>query len=223
MAVISQKFGYLYLATPNTGSTAVCDFLIESCDGNYIPEHIPESNDNWNKLDYKHCTIQQLLDRGELTNDSLAKLWKFTTVRNPLQYFVSEWFRYHRWKDKFEDPNYWISQNPLHVRRGKLALSQSCDKFVRDVVQSEYLSESPRPLYEPFADGVDSVIRNEDLPSALVVKLRGLGVECPDEIPKVNVTWDPKKNYREQLSQGTIDLVYRAFKSTFEAYGYSAN
>lgn len=218
MAVISRKLGYLFICAPGTGSSSASKFLIESYEGEWIPAEDVVYGEKQKTVSYKHSTIPQLLEIGALTQEELDGLFKFVAVRNPYQFWVSDWYRYRRWEALLADPNSWISRNPKLVKRVEMAKTTPLREYIAALLQP--MESRPRQLNAQHMKGVDRVIKQETLEEDINAIMKELGCFNGAEMPHVNVTTSADKHYANHLDEETRDLIYRVFRPTFQKFSY---
>ena len=82
MALLSKEFKFLFLFEPHTGSRAVLKALQQAYTSNVIGNH--------------HTGLADLISKGCIQDDFRYKLKVFSTVRNPLDTFITRWARFPR-------------------------------------------------------------------------------------------------------------------------------
>ena len=203
--IISHKHKYLFVALPQTGSTAISRELKE----NYAGERIL----------FKHATYEDFL---KIATPEEKEYFVFSCVRNPLDYAVSQYFKYvtdH--KHKYTDPN------RLKRLRGIVAqLYRQRFDFVRQH-QPTFASYFERYYRTPYSNwsmlshkNFDFIIRFERLQDDFAEALRRVGIEPVRPLPHTNPTG--KKN-RDFLSYYTPDVRDRAkwvFGPYMQKWGY---
>ena len=95
MSLISDELGVLFICVPKTGSTSAAQFLIKHFTARWLPaDHI------WNKtgerivVDYKHASLESLLQHGLITSQELKHYQVAAVTRNPFDWVLSK-YRYH--------------------------------------------------------------------------------------------------------------------------------
>lgn len=95
MAVYSPKLNYIFFANPNTASKAIAKTLKAKLEGQRIPDgEVRDPKTNKVLVRAHHCTHQQLVSAGLLTEEQLKGLFKFTGVRNPFDQMVSKYVKH---------------------------------------------------------------------------------------------------------------------------------
>ncbi len=82
MALLNKQLGFLFLFEPHTGSRAVLKALQQSHGSTVIGNH--------------HTGMADLIVKGCIQDDLRYKLKVFSTVRNPLDTFITRWVRFPR-------------------------------------------------------------------------------------------------------------------------------
>lgn len=237
MAVLCRQYGYLFIAAPGTGCTATAAALVHRCGGRSFPSGDIRANGRF-VASAKHVNLPQLLEYGYLTPDERKSLFVFTAVRNPFDFWPSEWLRWRRWARHLEDPDSWVSQQPQAKQRVRLALESDFDGFLRSMLGHTRLVRlkrllrawrkpgsgswypPPRHLHDTWLQGVDHALRFEHLERDLAEVLHWLGMENPPELPAVNVTRNRQGSYRGYYSRSNRRLVERVFAPDLQKFGY---
>lgn len=119
MAIHLKNSKLLFTLAPGTGSTALESYLFSAVKDIDTVSQIPDSDvydDNGQtKLDKKHCTFHELKAHNLINSDDVSKV--VTGVRNPFEFWYSEWYRTRtRWVKEIEKPNSWIFTSPNKLR-----------------------------------------------------------------------------------------------------------
>lgn len=110
MALLLPERGLLFTAAPGTGSTSMLSALTQRYGGRPVPV-ADVVVDGVTVLDQKHATAAQLVAAGVL--DGTGGLQVVTTIRNPFDYWPSEWLRTRtRWLAEVRDPESWVHRQP---------------------------------------------------------------------------------------------------------------
>lgn len=237
MAILCRRYRYLFIAAPGTGCTATAAALEHVCAGTpFPPEDIRADGEL--VASAKHATLPQLIEHGHLSTDERESLLVFTTVRNPFDYWPSEWLRWRRWAEHLDDPDSWVNAQPEARQRVRLAQETGFDGFLRAMLghsarrRAERLlgawrrlrsgSGYPeaRHLHDAWLQGVDRVLRFEHLEQDFAETLRELGLETSPPLPAVNVTQNRRESYRAYYSRSSRRLVERVFAPDLQRFGY---
>ena len=155
MPVISEKYSFIFICTPGTGSTSYSQFFLDNAEGKWLP-----SNDifmpNGSKLDYKHASINELVDNSLIEKEVLSSFYKFTFVRNPYSWLLSDYKRHQTWASLLLDKKSWIQSDEPAKKRVKLALSEDFFGYVSNRL---YRGD----IFRKYATGCDDVFRIEDV------------------------------------------------------------
>lgn len=221
MAVLSRRVGYLYLAAPRTGCTAVGDILCKERFGHWFPEHDVTDEDDKVVVPRKHTTVTELVDHGLLSKQGLENLFVFTAVRNPFDSLLSLWVKKRTtYQPLLDDPDSFVHWDPNFAEDME---------FVRDHTFSEWIERQyarfenggrRRQLYSPFLRRVDHVMRYERLQSDLDAVLTHLGSE-PIEIPLLNPTEGRDSDYRTHYTPRARQIIETVFAADLEQFRYS--
>ncbi|MEO0680324.1 MAG: hypothetical protein AAF192_07910, partial [Pseudomonadota bacterium] len=202
--IYSREHGYLFVEARSTASTAIAKELVENHGGVAIC--------------HKHAEVHEAVQ--ELGADEVARLFKFITVRNPLDIWVT---RYYHLVRNFEG-NY---TNPavLQVNGGWLTdYEQRSYDFVMetDATFSEFAQAFPHSLsyWLPHLEGCDHRLRYESLDADFAETLRRIGRAPARPIPAANVSRDkrPWPDYYDGPAQA---VARRSKAKEMAALGYA--
>src|SRR5437899_4742914 len=114
MAVISVHHQYLFIQTPRTACTAIArGVLIPKCGGMFYPPAMVLDQRGEVVMGQKHCTLAQLYEFNILTRAQAARLFKFSTIRNPFDSVASEFVKQRdTYKSMLEQPTAWVHRVP---------------------------------------------------------------------------------------------------------------
>ena len=224
MAVYSRKHNYLFLASPQTGSKAINKTLLEQLDGEQVPKSDVRKNGKV-VANKHHTTIKMLVNSELLTRDDINAAFKFVGVRNPFDLLVS---RYMKLKGRFaaegEKAN-WAKKNQALTERVQMANNLDFPQWLKEV-HAEFLS-GERTFKGPmlFLDGVDHVIRFEQLQEGFDEAMKKIGIPHKVEVAQYNVTTErvaggKKKDYREFYDADSVALVEKLYAPVIERFGY---
>lgn len=233
MPILSKRHGYLFLMAPGTGCTAVGEgVLIPLLDGRYFPER-PILDDSGNiVVGPKHATMRELRSHHLLSEDELASLFKFTTVRNPFDSLVTQYVRLRtKWKELLGDPDSFVNRKPGMREQIRIASEiPTFSEWVEHRFRARGLRRRlrrplspyrrPRHMYRRYLQGADFVMRYERLQEDFDEVLRCLGVSQAFEIPRVNVTEARDRDYRSYYTPKARKIVETVFVPDLERFGY---
>lgn len=190
--IISHKHKYVFVALPQTGSTAISLELRQNYDGE--------------KILFKHATYEDFL---RMATPEEKGYFVFSCIRNPLDYAVSQYFKYvtdH--KHKYTDPN--------RVQRMKGIVAQLYRQrfeFVRreQPTFAEYFVKYYRTPYSNWSSlshkDFDFIIRFEHLQEDFAEALRRIGLELVRPLPHTNPTAKKSQDY---IKYYTSDIIAHA-------------
>jgi len=237
MAILCRRYRYLFIAAPGTGCTAIAAALEHLCAGTPFPDEDILTRGEL-VASAKHASLPQLMEHGHLSSAERKALLVFTTVRNPFDYWPSEWLRWRRWAIHLDDPDSWVNAQPQARQRVRLALETDFDGFLRAMLEhtprrrlgrlvrawrwrrAGVWFPPARHLHETWLQGVDRVLRFEHLERDFVETLRALGLENPPELPAVNVTHERRDSYRAYYSKSSRRLIEHVFAPDLRRFGY---
>jgi hypothetical protein len=203
--IISHKNKYLFVALPQTGSTAISHELRLNYDGEPILT--------------KHATYE---DFCKIATPEEKKYFVFSCIRNPMDYTVSQYFKYltdH--KHKYTDPD--------RVRKvrgvvGHLFLARF--HFVHEAQPdfAAYFKKYYRTPYNNWSSlshkDFDYIIRYERLQDDFAQALRRMGLEPKRPLPQINDTAKKKCDYVSYYTPDTIAHAKRIFGPFMREWGY---
>lgn len=206
MAIISREYKYIFICVPGTGSTATADYLIKEAKGQWSGE--------MNIV--KHYNLSQLSKHELIKENDIDTFFKFATVRNPFDFYVSDWIRHRQWKHFLEDENSWLHTNELAKRRVQLALDNDFDQYLEQL-----LSHIKKPMHKDqwYWEGVDHLIKKETLNNDLQVVFDKIRIKKKVKVPQLNVT-QGKKDYKKYYSDFSRQLIEKKFLPDLEKFSY---
>jgi hypothetical protein len=232
MPIISKERGYLFLMAPRTGCTAVGEaVLIPKLGGEYLPREDVLDEAGTLMVGNKHASLQELMNHGLIKREEAARLFKFTTVRNPFDSLVTLYVTMGtRYKRLLDDPTSFVRKKPGMSKGVQMASEYPFDEWVERKFHLNGLKgglrwglgtyPKPRHMYQAYLDGSDFVMRFERLQDDFNQVLKQLGVTTPIEIPRCNVT-DGKDHYRAYYTSRARRVAERAFAPDLELFDYS--
>ncbi len=242
MPVISKEYGYMFICKPGTGSSVTANALRKGTGGVWFPEKSVIDIDGNELANWKHASVPELLQLGLLSKRHLRNLFTFVTVRNPYDFWPSEWLRFQRWSKFLGEPDHWINRDLNMQKKVRDALELGFDDFLANELNRPYyryhnrlrraLGRSVwglqpwrtmgalRHLHIEYILFADHVLRFESLQEDLDACLDSRG------IPRVplwrgNVTENRDRDFRTYYSDASRQLVYRTFKDDFKTFGYT--
>lgn len=222
MAIISWKYKYLYLAAWGTGSTSTIKTLIDHYDGQYIPEdNIYDTNHQF-LVRQKHTTVKELLDHKILTQEQLEELFIFTAVRNPYDFYVSQYIKRKKWLDEArEDPTHWMRSRGNYddyIRWDKMTF----EDFILE--NKENKIQKPQHLHRDYLQKVDFIMNFDNLNAEFEDALRKIGINPVHKLTRINICRerDREKNreWREYYTDEMKEVVARWHAPDFERFGF---
>jgi hypothetical protein len=232
MPILSRARRYLFLMAPRTGCTAIGEgVLTPHLDGEYFPSTDVLDDSGNLVLDHKHASLGELIDHSLLAREEAARLFKFTTVRNPFDSLVTLYVTMRtKYKDLLEDPNSFVHRRPGMQKRIRRAEEHPFDEWLEHrfhvrglkggMRYALRLHPRPRHMYHAYIEGADFVMRFERLEDDFNEAQRRLGVSKPIEIPHLNITEGREPDYRSYYSARSRRIVERAFTPDFERFEY---
>jgi hypothetical protein len=225
MAIVCRAHQILFIMTPITACSAVGKALREELGGEFLPAEPITDGRGRVRLDSKHNTLADLL-RHELLDESASrKMYKFSTVRNPFDRLVS---KYAKEKNKLQehlgDPGSWIHRDPRLVEDIVFCRDHSFDEWIerryRTRLWPRLRGQGRKNGLLRYAEGMDTVMRYENLDGDFAKVLKAAGVARRVEIPRFHVTEGRTRDYRSYYSASSRKIVEYAFRDVLERFGY---
>lgn len=240
MAIICREHGLLFLMAPRTGCTAIGSVLMEELGGEWLPHEDLLDKNGLFVVQKKHCTLQQLLQHNLLTEQERKQLVTFTAVRNPFDSLVSLYYKLHRgYQEELADPDSWVYKVPGYADDLKLVRNMTFDQWINRFYPDLPFHLQNRPMNkarslarrlmgrqvqveDSFVQGVDHVMRFEQLQDDFSRVLKAAGVQNPPVIPKINTTKARSgKDYRSLYTPKTRRKVEVYKEGVLKAFGYA--
>ena len=198
----------------------VAEALVDAGIGRWFPEQeLRLGEDDKVTVPVKHTTFEHFR-RWSLLENPLESYQFLTTVRNPFDFWVSEYTRHRtRWIDGLGDPNSHIYSTKLGA--DMVAKSQELD--FGDWLSyrwSRFGRKHRQFLHPQFTRDADRVLRFERLAETFAEWLQSLGITETVTLPVKNVT-ERKRDYREYYDDDARHLVERIFAPYLDRFGYA--
>jgi hypothetical protein len=240
MAIISYRHNILFIMVPGTASTTVGDALIRNFAGEYFPRK---------DILVKHITLEQIVKSGFLTKGELRNYLKFTIVRNPFDYWVTDyirltgpWMQAHLrdpdsfinrlgeknnkiWRLRIQEAQDWGFEKWLRKEKGINDLqNKPIDYRIKKIIKF-FLGRSTstiEPVY-PMLKGIDLVLQYERIEDDLNNLLRKIRLlDGKKRIKLAYMKQTPEKNdYRSYYSFSLRKLIERIYLKELALFGYS--
>ncbi len=169
--IISEKYRYLFLETPRTGSTAIAKELCELYGGREILR--------------KHSTYYDFL---KIAKEDKKEYFVFAGVRNPLDSIVSKYLKYkNNHKGRFSDPQSLVENGgwvtPIDIKRFEFAKVNEIDAFIEKFYKTPFIN-----TLSIHHSKCNFVIKFETLSEDFTEVLDQLGIVQKRVLPVVNKT-----------------------------------
>ena len=233
MALISRKYGCLFLMAPRTACTALGrGVLIPFLAAEWLPAEPIVDARGEQIVDMKHSTLDQLVAHRLLDREEAGRLFKFTTVRNPFDSLVSMYTNMRdKYRERLADPPDWMRRNPEFMDATRRANEMSFTEWLAERFAGERSWRhpwarlvrrlpGPRHLYGEFIRGSDYVMRFERLQEDFWTVLDRIGVAERLEIPQLNVSPARERDYRSYYTDRARRIASYVFAPDLERFGY---
>ncbi len=206
MAIISREKKAIFLGNPGTGSTSV-DTILKN---HFKWEVMGEKHDGYGKTKF-------------FLKDNIEDYFVFTTVRNPFDFFVSEYSRFRgTWADLMRsDPNHWIHDDHSVKQRIQIALSGNFEQFVQ-----YYLDNTDAPdgrWRHQYWARANFVMKTESLNNDFrnLLRILKIGGANQFQLHHVNETPNEHKAAKEQLfTPDLVETVANRYSKFLEIFEY---
>jgi hypothetical protein len=211
--------------TPRTACTAIGKVLRDHLGGEYLPAEDIIDSKGFFRVQKKHCRLKDLLDNKLLSLEEASSLLKFTTIRNPFDSLVS---LYVKKKDKYypllSDPESWVYRVPNYVEDMKFCKHHSFNAWIyksygRHLIKF-VLGRGRTNFYGKFTQGVNEIMRFENLQKDFERILDRAGVKKRLTIPKINITANRQGDYHRYYSNLSRMMVEFILQNYLRQYGY---
>jgi hypothetical protein len=225
MAIICRKYNLLFIMTPRTACTAIGELLREHYSGEFLPAEDILDSRGFISVQKKHSTLAELFAHKLLTAREAKSLLKVAAVRNPFDSLVSLYFKQRlKYQPLLDNPSSWVHRLPGYARSMRYAQKDSFNAWVFRVAYRKIFKRllGLRPsMFADHTNGVDEVIRFENIEEELRKVFNQAGVDWRAQIPRVNRT-DEKTdhNYRSFYSRTAALAVTMAYSYDLKTYGY---
>lgn len=203
--IISHRHKYLFVALPQTGSTAISRELRLNYDGE--------------PMLFKHATY---LDFLRIATPDEKKYFVFSCIRNPLDDAVSQYYKYltnhrHRYTD------------PKRLKRMRGLVGFIALQRFRYVTRAQpdfptYFRKYYRTPYDNWSSlshrQFDFIIRFECLQEHFTEALKRIGLEPKRPLPQVNDTGRKSRDYVSYYTPETIEHTKWVFGPFMKEWGY---
>jgi Sulfotransferase family len=225
MAIICRDYNLLFIMTPRTACTAIGEFLCEHYRGGFLPaEDILDSRGRI-VVQKKHSTLSELIQHGFLIQEEAQSLLKIAAVRNPFDSLVSSYFKQRfKYQPLLSDPASWVNRSPSYVRRMKYAQKHSFNEWFFRISSRKLIRRLllGRPsMFEDYTQGMDVVLRYENLEQDLKDAFRNANIPWKAGIPIVNRTDErPNHDYQSFYSRPAALAARFIYSHDRKTYGY---
>jgi len=203
--IISDKYRYVFVELPLTGTTAISKELRESYDGRPILN--------------KHSPYHRFL---EVADTGQRQYFVFSGIRNPLDETVSEYFKkktdHHQ---RYSDPTKWKRNSgdvsEWSLKRYRFIRDENADfpKFLKKFYTRPYDNWS-NLNHKKF----DYIIRFERIRDDFARVISMLGLELVRPLPVVHQTGERNKDFACYYSANVIGHAARIFGPFMKEWGY---
>jgi len=249
LAIICREHKLLFVMVPGTGCSTVGNILLDRFGGEWLPSETVYKNGE-RVVPRKHCSIAEMRAHGVVSDDELRGLFKFATIRNPFDRFVTGYQRAAgSWlTERLEDPDSHFNQGPqeaVEKRRRKaltrvertrtlgfeqwllqgLNLEPSANPIrIAQRVRRRLAPKARRDTLFPMIDGVDYLMRYETLEKDLneVLGRAGITEHVSLARPRTSTDRTPgKRPYQDYYTPELRRTIERAFSRELAEYGYA--
>jgi sulfotransferase famil protein len=202
--VISDKYKYVFVELPLTGSTAISNELCEIYEGK--------------KILRKHSKYQEFL---EIASEEQKKYFVFSGIRNPMDLVVSEFLKKkNNHKQRYTTPSEW--------RKNGGTLSDKEIRLYKEIQEKnmcfqDYFKKYFKLPYDNWSavahKDFDFIIRFENLTSDFNFALKKLKIESVRQLPQINKT-SAKEDYIKYYTPEIREKVVFVFQPFMKKWNY---
>ncbi len=202
--IISDKYKYIFLETPHTGSTAISKELIEKYSGR--------------KILNKHANYHEFL---KIASKKQKNYFVFAGVRNPLDEAASLYFKFltdH--KSNYTDPKKllknggWVTQRKVEIYQ-MVQKNKSFSQFLRKFYERVYTSN-----ININKEHCDFIIRFEGIDKDFSKVLKKIGTKQTRPLPIINKT-KKRGQFDEYYDKTAQNYAVKIFGPFIEEWKYS--
>lgn len=221
MAVISDQYGYLFILAPGTGSTATAQALCREAAGRWVPPEDVRDPNGKMLVPRKHTTIAELRRFG-LDDERLGTLFKFSAVRNPFDFWASQWLRLRvRWSSLVDDPHSFVHNRPGDAEAVRASTQLTFPEWLQRQLGPRAGKGVTQYLNPHHLQGTDFTLRFEHLQEDFDRVVERLAIGRRIELPRVNVTEERDPDYRHYYDDESRRLVEQVFAPYLRDFDYS--
>lgn len=226
MALICRRHGLLFIMTPRTGCTALGELLRADFGAEFLPSEDILGEDSKIAVQKKHSTLKQLIEHGVLSSNERRDLFAFATVRNPYDSLVSLYVKKAKtYQPLLEDAGSWVYRLNGYAEDMRFCASHSFDEWIDRHYNprwtDRWLRRRRPSLYKKYVEGVDAILRFENLQEDFDGVLRQRGVTGEHNIPLVNRTDERRNSYHEYYSDRSRKIVGQIYRDDLRRFDYS--
>ena len=199
-------------AAPGTASTSLLAAL-RDLDGAEIVPGADVVVDGVTSVDQKHATVTDLVAAGLFSLEPGVRV--VTTVRNPFDFWPSEWERTRRrWVGELRDPASWVHRQAGMIDRIVDAVEMDFPAWVVHALAPDLAAGRTRHLNDGHIIEADVVLRTEHL-AADVEALLGRPVAVPHDNRTVQ-----RRPYWQYYDQPARHAVAEVNAPTLDRFAY---
>jgi hypothetical protein len=199
--IISDRYRYLFVELPRTGTTAISKELVENYEGKPIL--------------HKHATYSQFLKSA---SEDQSKYFVFSCIRNPIDRIVSFYVKCAQgfYDYKFEKQKLRLYEKYYLIPRVKFIQDRktSFDEYLKTYHKWPYVDWSVLDHHK-----FNCTIKFENLNEDFKEVLNELGVAVKRDLPKTNVTTN-KRKFEDYLTPESSELYAKIFGPAMCLTGY---
>jgi hypothetical protein len=225
MAIICRDYRLLFVMTPSTACNAIGELLCEHYGGEFLPaEDILDSRGHI-MVHRRHSPLSELLGHKLLTREEAQSLLKITAVRNPFDSLVSNYFKQRfKYQPLLDDPGSWVNRSPPYARMVRYAQKHSFDQWLFRISYRRFVKRllfCQPSMYDNYTQGMDKVLRYENIQKHLKDLFREAGIPWKADIPIVNRTDErPDRDYHSFYSRSAATIASFTYSHDLKKYGY---
>lgn len=228
MTVYHKDHKILYFAPWGTGSSSVRAALLSQLGAIEIPaEPVTDPKSGRTICRVKHSTLKEIRKSGILEAEEIDSCFKFSTVRNPYDFAVSEYMRSrNNWYPRLDSMD-WLKSEGKAQEKKRQSITIAGTKPFPDWVAFQFGDSRPRSLHGDYWRDMDYIMRFDSLQADLDEALNLAKVDETVMLEPVNVTESrrvagslKKRPFSEFYDQESSDIIWRVFAPDFMRFGW---
>ena len=225
MALISDELRLLFICVPKTGSTSIAQFLTEHYKARWLPsDHI------WNKtrerivVDYKHSSLESLLQHGLITRQELKRYQVAAVTRNPFDWVLSKYRYHHKVYQTYRGAS--AGKLPDWLRGHMAEVAQTAGMTFERYVITHYSRLANCSVHQRYitlhtGEAAVDLLRFESLQNDFERLIwKTAGTDTAIRLPLTNMSRPTASSWHEYYSPAARHIIEEAFQDDLARLNY---